>query len=160
MAAYRPDPAQVFASDVHRRVAAALPAPDATPLALEYAVEPILDDENIPFHVANQDTLLEIKRIVEELAADGFVTYDEDTRRVQRTAAGGAELDADVAYEVVPPLTDEEVAQREAENEKLLARADVRAAESRIAANETALTEIQQSIEADQATIAAVEASA
>ena len=68
---YPPDPADVFASDVHRRVMANVPNPDEQPLSVDDLLEVrVARDDHLRDAGLGADDLLEV---LKDLEADGHV---------------------------------------------------------------------------------------
>lgn len=82
---YPPDPGDVFASDVHRRVMANAPNPDEDPLTVEgLLAERVAKDDHLDIDADD------LNEVLEDLEADGHVKHLKDGWK--NTSAGFAAL--------------------------------------------------------------------
>jgi hypothetical protein len=142
---YLPDPGGQFASDVHRRVTAALPEGKA--LDADGLLQQLGHDSNVPFDPERSGSDAELEDVLKELEGEGLASSTKDGWKGTKA---GFELLTGPNADEPPPLEGDELERVEAENEEHRKRTAARAAEGRIENYRAQLEEIQEAIDRDE----------
>lgn len=125
MSEFPPDPGGVFASDIHRRVAAHLPVPAEDPIGLAELQRRLAEDVYTP-HIEHEAVLAQI---LDELAEAGYASYLSGAEgwRLLKAGLSGlsgpalTEVDLDGNRREPPPLEGPRLKEAEQQQERIAA---------------------------------------